>query len=49
MRVGLIGAGFMGGVHLEAYASIPDVEVVGIADARIKAAVAGAEMVGARP
>ena len=49
MRVGLIGAGFMGGVHLEAYASIPDVEVVGIADARIEAAVAGAEMVGARP
>src|SRR5215216_1251596 len=49
MRVGLIGAGFMGGVHLDAYASIPDVEVVGIADARIEAAVAGAEMVGAQP
>jgi len=39
----------MGGVHLDAYAGIPDVEVVGIADARIEAAVAGAEMVGARP
>ena len=49
MRVGLVGAGFMGGVHLDAYAGIPDVEVVGIADARIEAAVAGAEMVGARP
>src|SRR5215208_5205188 len=38
----------MGGVHLEAYAGIPEVEVVGIADARVEAAVAGAEMVGAR-
>jgi UDP-N-acetylglucosamine 3-dehydrogenase len=49
MRVGLVGAGFMGGVHLDAYAGIPDVEVVGVADTRIEAAVAGAEMVGARP
>jgi predicted dehydrogenase len=39
----------MGGVHLDAYAGIPDVEVVGVADARVEAAVAGAEMVGARP
>src|SRR5215211_7871004 len=49
MRVGLVGAGFMGGVHLNAYAGIPEVEVVGVADARIEAAVAGAEMVGGRP
>ena len=49
MRVGLVGAGFMGGVHLNAYAGIPEVEVVGVADARIESAVAGAEMVGARP
>jgi UDP-N-acetylglucosamine 3-dehydrogenase len=49
MRVGLVGAGFMGGVHLNAYAGISDVEVVGVADARIESAVAGAEMVGARP
>ena len=49
MRVGLVGAGFMGGVHLNAYAGIPEVEVVGVADARVKAAVAGAEIVGARP
>jgi len=39
----------MGGVHLEAYTSIPEVEVVGVADGRIEAAVAGAEIVGARP
>src|SRR5918993_755791 len=40
MQVGLVGAGFMGGVHLNAYAGIPEVEVVG---------VAGAKIVGARP
>jgi len=39
----------MGGVHLNAYAAIPEVEVVGVADARTEAAVAGAELVGARP
>jgi UDP-N-acetylglucosamine 3-dehydrogenase len=49
MRVGLVGAGFMGGVHLNAYAGVPEVEVVGVADARAGAAVAGAEIVGARP
>jgi UDP-N-acetylglucosamine 3-dehydrogenase len=48
MRVGLVGAGFMGGVHLNAYAAIPEVEVVGVADGRTEVAVAGAEMVGAR-
>ena len=49
MRVGLVGAGFMGGVHLNAYAAIPEVEVVGVADARIESAEAGAAIVGARP
>jgi UDP-N-acetylglucosamine 3-dehydrogenase len=49
MRVGLVGAGFMGGVHLNAYATIPEAEVVGVADARRESAVAGAEVVGARP
>jgi predicted dehydrogenase len=49
MRVGLVGAGFMGGVHLNAYAGMPEVEVAGVADARVESAVAGAEMVGARP
>ena len=49
MRVGLVGAGFMGGVHLNAFATIPEVEVVGVADARIQSAEAGAAIVGARP
>ncbi len=39
----------MGGVHLNAYANIPDAEVVGVVDARFESAVAGAELAGARP
>jgi predicted dehydrogenase len=39
----------MGGVHLNAYANIPEVEVVGVADASWENAVAGAGLVGARP
>jgi len=39
----------MGRVHLNAYAGIPEVEIVGVADARTEAAVVGAEMAGARP
>ena len=39
----------MGGVHLNAYANIPEVEVVGVADANRESAAAGAGLVGARP
>ena len=39
----------MGGVHLNAYANIPEVEVVGVADANMESATAGAGLVGARP
>ena len=39
----------MGGIHLNAYANIPEVEVVGVADASRESAAAGAELVGARP
>ncbi|MGH3148741.1 MAG: Gfo/Idh/MocA family protein [Rubrobacter sp.] len=49
MKLGLVGAGFMGGVHLNAYAGIPEVEVVGVADARPENAAAAAALVGARP
>ncbi|MDQ4129110.1 MAG: Gfo/Idh/MocA family oxidoreductase [Actinomycetota bacterium] len=48
MKLGLVGAGFMGGVHLNAYAGIPEVEVVGVADARPENAAAAAALVGAR-
>jgi UDP-N-acetylglucosamine 3-dehydrogenase len=49
VRIGLVGAGFMGGVYLNAYANIPEAEVVGVADARAESAVWGAELVGGRP
>jgi UDP-N-acetylglucosamine 3-dehydrogenase len=49
MKLGLVGAGFMGGVHLNAYAGIPEVEVVGVADARPENAAAAAALVGTRP
>src|SRR5215204_5377921 len=39
----------MGGVHLNAYANIPEVEVVGVADANRESAAAGVGLVGARP
>ena len=49
MKVGVVGAGFIGAIHLGAYANMPEVEVVGVADALPETAVAGAAVVGARP
>ncbi|MGH3089278.1 MAG: Gfo/Idh/MocA family protein [Rubrobacteraceae bacterium] len=49
MKVGLVGAGFIGSVHLNAYAGIPEAEVVGVADFHPEVATAGAALVGARP
>lgn len=49
MRVGIVGAGFIGAVHLSAYANMSEAEVVGVADALPEAAAAGAAVVGARP
>jgi UDP-N-acetylglucosamine 3-dehydrogenase len=48
MRVGVVGAGFIGAIHLGAYANMPEVEVVGVADARPETAAVGAAIVGAR-
>jgi UDP-N-acetylglucosamine 3-dehydrogenase len=48
MRVGVVGAGFIGAIHLGAYANMPEVEVVGVADIRPETAAAGAAAVGAR-
>ena len=47
MKVGVIGAGFIGAIHLDAYAKMPEVEVVGVADARPETATASAAIVGA--
>ena len=48
MKVGVVGAGFIGAIHLNAYAKMPDVEVVGVADALPEVAATGAAVVGAR-
>ena len=47
MKVGVVGAGFIGAIHLDAYAKMPEVEVVGVADARPETVTAGAAIVGA--
>lgn len=49
MRVGVIGAGLIGGAHLAAYANMPEAEVVGVADGNPDRASAAAGTVGARP
>ncbi|NPV54499.1 MAG: Gfo/Idh/MocA family oxidoreductase [Firmicutes bacterium] len=43
LRVGLLGAGFIAGVHLDAYARLQDVAVAGIADVNAERAAALAE------
>jgi UDP-N-acetylglucosamine 3-dehydrogenase len=48
MKIGVVGAGFIGAIHLNAYANMPEVEVVGVADTLPETAAAGAALVGAR-
>lgn len=48
LRVGVVGTGFIAGRHLTALASMPDVEVVAVADEVVERATAAAERVGAR-
>ncbi len=48
MKIGVVGAGFIGAIHLNAYANMPEVEVVGVADTLPETAAAGAAVVGAR-
>ncbi len=49
MKVGVVGCGFMGLTHLDAYANMPNVEVVGVVDTRPDAAAAAAELARATP
>lgn len=49
MKVGVLGCGFMGLTHLDAYANMPNVEVVGVVDTRPDAAAAAAELATATP
>lgn len=49
LKVGVLGAGFMGGTHARAFAKIPDVQVVGVSSRSAEKAAALAEEVGAQP
>jgi predicted dehydrogenase len=47
LRVGIVGAGLIGGCHLRAYAATPGVDVVAVADPRLSKASELADRVGA--
>ncbi|HZU14345.1 MAG TPA: Gfo/Idh/MocA family oxidoreductase [Chloroflexota bacterium] len=49
IRVGLLGAGMIGQVHADAYATLPDVEVVSVAGLGAERAARLAEALGATP
>ena len=48
LKVGVVGAGTMGSAHSRAYAAMPDVQLVAIADIRAEAAKSLADECGAR-
>ena len=49
LRVGVLGAGFMGGTHARAFAKLPDVRVVGVSSRSAQKAAVLAQEVGAEP
>lgn len=49
VKVGIIGAGFMGGMHAEVYKQFPDVQIAGIADTAGEKAKSLAEKTGTVP
>ncbi len=49
MRIGILGAGFMGSTHAEAFATVPDVKIVGISSRSEEKAQALAEKCDAQP
>lgn len=48
LRVGVLGVGYLGRLHAKVYASMPDVELVGVADVEPKTAQAVALQYGCR-
>jgi UDP-N-acetylglucosamine 3-dehydrogenase len=48
VRIGILGAGFMGKTHAQAFAKIPDVEIAAVVSRRIARAAEVASMFGAR-
>jgi predicted dehydrogenase len=49
LRIGVLGAGFMGGTHARALAALPDVQVVAVSSRSAEKAAALAQEVGALP
>jgi UDP-N-acetylglucosamine 3-dehydrogenase len=49
VRLGIIGAGFMGGIHARVAAGLPGVEIVGVSDVDPARAAALAERYGGQP
>ena len=49
LKVGILGAGFMGGTHAQAYSLLPDVQIVGISSRSAEKAQKLADKYGARP
>jgi len=49
LKVGILGAGFMGGTHAQAYSLLPDVQIVGISSRSAEKARKLADQYGARP
>ena len=49
LKVGILGAGFMGGTHAAAFAGLPDVQIVGISSRSAEKAAALAAKYGAEP
>ena len=49
LKVGILGAGFMGGTHAAAFAGLPDVQIVGISSRSAEKAATLAAKYGAEP
>ncbi|MCW2817453.1 MAG: gfo/Idh/MocA family oxidoreductase [Marmoricola sp.] len=49
LRVAVVGTGFIAGRHLTALSSMPDVDIVAVADESAERATTAADKVGARP
>ena len=49
LKIGILGAGFMGGTHAAAFARLPDVQIVGISSRSVEKAAVLAAKYGAEP
>jgi UDP-N-acetylglucosamine 3-dehydrogenase len=49
LKIGILGAGFVGGTHAAAFARLPDVQIVGISSRSAEKAVVLPAKYGAKP